>query len=151
MNKLDELNVNVVDAIRRVEEAVVELVNAELIMAKATSPNSTEGRIARCGVIRTARATKSNGWVNKLLESFLAEDGISEMLSIELKALAFPEHCGRWYLLYSFPFPNDKVCMELSLKATTEVEAIAEGSVKWAEESAKVSATHPRIIYRVLL
>ncbi len=37
MNKLDELDVNVTVAIRKVEEAQTELAHAELAIAKATS------------------------------------------------------------------------------------------------------------------
>jgi len=88
VNTLDELNANVIVAIRKVEEAQAEVAHAELAIATATSPTSTEGRIARRGAIRAARAARLDDWVEKPLETFLAEDGIDEKLSAELKALA---------------------------------------------------------------
>lgn len=46
----------VITAIRKVEDAEFELAHAELAIATATSPTSTEGRIARRGAIRAAKA-----------------------------------------------------------------------------------------------
>ncbi|MFH1170671.1 MAG: hypothetical protein V1704_03895 [Candidatus Vogelbacteria bacterium] len=81
---------DVTTAIRKVEEANIELANAELAIVAVTSPDSTEGQIARRGSIRAARAARLNGWVEDLLKTFLAEDGIDEKLSAQLKELAKP-------------------------------------------------------------
>ncbi len=175
MNKLDQLNVNVTAAIRKVEDAQGELAHAELAIATATSPTSTEGRIARRGAIRAAKVAGLDDWVEELLETFLAEDGIDAKLVAELKALASPEARGKWYLVYSWSNSYERGAIEdkeISLEATMEVEAIAEGSVKWAEVLAEANAKwekqkatwahppvtgfddatpHPRIIYRIIL
>jgi hypothetical protein len=88
MNEIDKLNENVTSAISKVEIAQTELANAELAVALVTSPNSIEGKIARRGAIRAGRAAGLDNFVKNLLKKFLAEDGISEKLSAELKKLA---------------------------------------------------------------
>ena len=88
MSNVNQLNLNVTVAIRRVEEAQQKLAHAELAIAIATSPTSTEGRIARRGAISAARESRLDGWVEELLKRFLAEDGIDDKLRAELKALA---------------------------------------------------------------
>lgn len=145
MNKIDELNANVTSAVRKVLEAEAELAHAELAIATATPPTSTEGRIARCGAIRAARAARIDDLVEKLLDTFLTEDGIDEKLVAELKALASPEPRGKWYLAFTWhndyePRGGTIEHEEILLKATTEDEAIAEARAKAASgENVKTS------------
>ena len=133
MNKLDELNANVTEAIRKVEEAEGELAHAELAIATATTPTSTEGRIARRGAIRAAKAAGLDDWVEKLLKTFLAEEGIDKKLSAELKALTSTQSRGKWYIAFTWhndfePRGGTIEHEEILLKATTEDEAIAEAN-----------------------
>ncbi|MFA6594051.1 MAG: hypothetical protein WCT16_02215 [Candidatus Buchananbacteria bacterium] len=88
MNKLDKLNMNVTAAIGKVIDAQRELANAELAIANETSPASMEGRIARRGAIMAARDAGLDDRVKELLKTFLAESGVDEKFSAELKALA---------------------------------------------------------------
>jgi len=87
MNRLDRLNMEVTAAIHKVDEAQTELAHAELAIAKATSPTSREGRIARRGAIDAARKARLDGWAKSLVETFLSEKGIDEKWRVELKAL----------------------------------------------------------------
>jgi len=134
MNKLDEFNTNVTSAIRKVEEAQTELAHAELAIAKATSPDSVEGRIARRGAVRAACEAGLDSWVEELLKIFLTEKGISEELSAELKAIANPKPRGtrgKWYIAFAWynafePRGGGIEHEEIPLEATTEDDAIAE-------------------------
>ncbi len=133
MNKIDELNVNVVTAVRKAEEAMGELAHAELAIATETTPTSTEGRIARRGAIRAAKTAGLDDLVERLLKTFLAEDGIDKTLSAELKYLAFSKPCGRWYIAFTWhndfePRGGTIEHEEILLKATTEEEAVAEAN-----------------------
>lgn len=177
--KIDELNSNVTSAIRKVEEAEGELAHAELAIATATSPTSIEGRIARRGAIRAAKAAGLEDWVEKLLKTFLSEEGIDEKLTAELKAIANPEPRGKWFLVYTYvntmeagTFRDGIEDSETPLGATTEAEAIAEATAKWRKvldeanarwQKQKTTYAHPpatafdgatpnpRIIYKISL
>ena len=131
MNKIDELNANVTAAIRKVEEAQTELAHAELAIAKATSPDSVEGQIARRGAVGAAREAGLDDWVEELLKTFLAEKGIGKKLKIELKRIASRESRGKWYIAFTWhndfePRGGEVEHEEIPLEATTEDAAIAE-------------------------
>ena len=131
MNKLNELNANVTAAIRKVEEAQTELAHAELAIAKATSPDSVEGQIARRGAVRAAREAGLDDLVEKLLKTFLAEKEIGKKLKAELKQIASREARGKWYIAFIWhndfePRGGEIEHEEVPLEATTEDAAIAE-------------------------
>lgn len=86
---LEQLNMNVTSAIKKVEEAQGELAYAELAIAKATKPSSGEGKIARRGAIRAARAAGLDGLLDQILDSFVQENELTDEFIAELRNLAY--------------------------------------------------------------
>ena len=133
MNDINRLNANVTLATRKVQNAQAELADAQLEIARETSPNSTEGQIARRGFIIAAQRALLFDEVRSNLQVFLAEEGISQNLKIELRMLASSESEGQWFLVYSTNtfFSGDPLDNRVRLNAKTFVEAIAEGLERW--------------------
>ncbi|MBI2406212.1 MAG: hypothetical protein HYW56_02660 [Candidatus Harrisonbacteria bacterium] len=84
---LGSLNQQVTVAIIEAEKAERKVMALEIAIASMTSPSSVEGRFARRGAVRAALRGVSEERVRALVDRFLAEDGIDNKLSNELRAL----------------------------------------------------------------
>jgi hypothetical protein len=84
---MDDLNGDVTRAVLLVEDAQLRLATAELAIAKVTSPNSTEGRIARRGAVRAALAARKEEWARELVKGFTSEKGGGLTFKSELKTM----------------------------------------------------------------
>jgi hypothetical protein len=87
VDKLDNLYQQVTAAIAESQAIERKISYLDEQIARMTVPTSCSGRVARRGAVRAAMAGRDEERAKMLINRFLAEDGIDEKLTCELRAL----------------------------------------------------------------